>query len=151
MLMKLIIIAVGKEKDFEGRELVADYSARISQYAPIEWRYVEPSNARGEGIRICAIADKLGAGTYMVALDEKGKEYDSTAFADFIQSRMNESVRFLVIVIGGSYGLDASVRDRAQSTIALSKLTFPHQLVRLILAEQLYRACTIIKGEKYHH
>jgi 23S rRNA (pseudouridine1915-N3)-methyltransferase len=88
---------------------------------------------------------------YAVALDEKGKEYASVDFSGFIQSRLNSGVRSLIFIIGGSYGLTDRIRSHAQSTIALSALTFPHQLVRLILAEQIYRAFTLLKGEKYHH
>jgi 23S rRNA (pseudouridine1915-N3)-methyltransferase len=76
---------------------------------------------------------------------------DSVRLADFLQLRANESTRRLVFLIGGAYGIDAQVLRRANLVWSLSKLTFPHQLVRLILTEQLYRACTILRNEKYHH
>lgn len=148
--MKLLILIIGKERDFPAYELVAEYSARIAHYMPVEWRYIPASDTETEGKALEKVLDREDQ-AYVVALDEKGKELASQEFAGFIRSRMNESVKTLVCIIGGSYGLPAAVRERAQSTIALSKLTFPHQLVRLILAEQLYRACTIMKGEKYHH
>jgi 23S rRNA (pseudouridine1915-N3)-methyltransferase len=88
---------------------------------------------------------------YLVALDERGKELNSEQLAGFIQARANESVKTLVFVIGGAFGLDKAVLKNANFTWSLSQLTFPHQLVRLILAEQVYRACTIIRNEKYHH
>jgi 23S rRNA (pseudouridine1915-N3)-methyltransferase len=84
-------------------------------------------------------------------LDERGKQFSSKKLADFIQARANESARKLIFLIGGAYGLDEAVLKRANYTWSLSELTFPHQLVRLILAEQIYRACSIIKNEKYHH
>jgi 23S rRNA (pseudouridine1915-N3)-methyltransferase len=97
------------------------------------------------------ILDWLGKDDYLVALDEKGKQFNSEGLAKFIQARANESVRQLVFLIGGAYGLDESVIKRAGHVWSLSELVFPHQLVRLILAEQVYRACTILKNEKYHH
>lgn len=149
--MKIIILAVGKEKDFAGHELVADYTVRIGHYMPIEWVYISAGDMREEGERINKELDKCGSGTHIIMLDEKGKEFTTEKFAEFIQSRLNEGLRSVVFLIGGAHGFDGSVRKRAQTTIALSQLTFPHQLVRLILTEQIYRACTILKGEKYHH
>jgi 23S rRNA (pseudouridine1915-N3)-methyltransferase len=86
-----------------------------------------------------------------VLLDERGKELSSPKLAEFIQQRANESTRKLIFLIGGIYGVDEAIFKRANYTWSLSKLVFPHMLVRLMLAEQLYRACTIIKNEKYHH
>ncbi len=88
---------------------------------------------------------------FLVALDERGKQFDSIALSKFIQAKTNASVKRLVFVIGGAFGLDESILKRANYTWSLSQLTFPHQLVRLILSEQLYRAFTILKNEKYHH
>jgi 23S rRNA (pseudouridine1915-N3)-methyltransferase len=87
----------------------------------------------------------------VVLLDEKGKELDSPGLASLLEKRLNESTQRLVFIIGGAYGVSEPVRTRANASVALSKLTFPHILVRLILAEQVYRAFTILKGEKYHH
>lgn len=149
--MKILILAVGKEKDFAGYELVGEYTSRIGHYLPIEWVYVPASDIQEEGARILKVLDGQSGGSYVVMLDEKGKEQGSAQFSTFIQSRMNEGLRSLVFMIGGAHGFAESVRERAQTKLALSQLTFPHQLVRLILAEQIYRACTIMKGEKYHH
>jgi 23S rRNA (pseudouridine1915-N3)-methyltransferase len=148
--MKLLIIAIGKEKDFPAYELVAEYSGRISHYMPIEWRYIPASDQNDEEESLLKAVEKESQ-AYVVALDEIGKEFTSQKFSGFIQLRMNESTKTLIFIIGGSYGLTDAIRDKAQTTLALSKLTFPHQLVRLILAEQIYRACTIMKGEKYHY
>ncbi len=149
--MKIIILAIGKEKDFGGLDLVREYTDRISHYCTCEWKYVPTSSVSEDNARILEIIKKEKSGSYVIALDEKGREYDSPTFASQIQSRMNESVRTLFFVIGGSYGLSEEVRTHANMTMALSKLTFPHQLVRLILVEQIYRAFSIIRGEKYHH
>lgn len=87
----------------------------------------------------------------LVALDEKGKQWYSEDIADFIQQSANQSTRNIIFLIGGAFGLHESILKRANITWSLSNLVFPHQLVRLILAEQIYRACTIIRNEKYHH
>jgi 23S rRNA (pseudouridine1915-N3)-methyltransferase len=88
---------------------------------------------------------------YLVALDERGKQISSEGLAEFIMKRGNESVKNLVFLIGGAYGIDEAVMKRANYKWSLSQLVFPHQLVRLILAEQVYRACSINRNEKYHH
>jgi 23S rRNA (pseudouridine1915-N3)-methyltransferase len=88
---------------------------------------------------------------FLVALDEKGRPFSSESLAGFIEQRATERTKNLVFLIGGAFGLDESLIRRSNRTWSLSSLTFPHQLVRLILAEQLYRACTIIRNEKYHH
>lgn len=97
------------------------------------------------------VLDWLKEGDYLVALDEHGKEMTSGKLADFIQARANESIKTLVFLIGGAFGLDQMILQKANYKWSLSQLTFPHQMVRLILAEQVYRACTIIRNEKYHH
>ena len=97
------------------------------------------------------ILNSLEKEDFLVVLDEKGKMLSSVQLADFLQLRANESVRNIVFLIGGAYGIDEQVFKRAQLKWSLSDLTFPHQLVRLILAEQVYRACTILRNEKYHH
>ncbi len=155
--MKITILVIGKEKDFGGQDLVREYTERISHYCSCEWKYISSTGRDEDNKKVIEILEKEksggsgSSGLYVVALDEIGKEYNSKDFASRIQSCMNESVRTLIFVIGGAYGLSNEVRNQANVTIALSKLTFPHQLVRLILAEQLYRAFTIIRGEKYHH
>jgi 23S rRNA (pseudouridine1915-N3)-methyltransferase len=97
------------------------------------------------------ILEWLNKDDFLVALDERGKEMDSVKLSLFLQQRANESTKRLVFLIGGAYGIDTPVLQRANMTWSLSKLTFPHQLVRLILSEQLYRAATILRNEKYHH
>ncbi len=149
--MKITILAVGKEKDFAGHELVAEYSNRIGHYIPIEWIYIPALDIQEEGKRILKVLDSHTGGSHIVMLDEKGKEQTSVQFSSFIGQRMNEGLRSLTFLIGGAHGFDPSVHARVQTKLALSQLTFPHQLVRLIVAEQIYRACTIMKGEKYHH
>ncbi len=156
--MKLHFWAIGKNNEPYVKEGVEDFTKRISKYYPVEWNIIPvPKNAammsemdlkKKEGE---IILDWLQKDDYLVALDEYGKQLTSETLADFIQKRSNQSVRKIVFLIGGAFGLDKAVLERANYKWSLSQLTFPHQLVRLILAEQVYRACSIIKNEKYHH
>lgn len=94
---------------------------------------------------------QVSEGDYLVLLDENGKMYNSVQFAAQLQKIMNRGVKNICFMIGGAYGFDETVYERANEKTALSAMTFSHQLVRLIFSEQLYRALTILKGEKYHH
>lgn len=154
--MKLQFWTIGKNNEPYVREGVEDFTKRISKYYPVEWTIIPlPKNAgpemdlkKKEGQ---IILERLSKDDYLVALDEKGKQFSSESLAAFIMKRSNESVKNLVFLVGGAFGLDESVLNRANYKWSLSELTFPHQLVRLILAEQIYRACTILRNEKYHH
>ena len=156
--MKISIWSIGKNNEPYIKAGVEEFSHRISRYYKLKWNIIPvPKNAgmlsemdlkKKEGE---TILQWLSKDDYLVALDERGKQFDSGGLADFIQKRANESVKNLVFLIGGIYGLDEAVLKKANDKWSLSQLTFPHQLVRLILAEQLYRACTILKNEKYHH
>lgn len=156
--MKLQFWAIGKNHEPYVKSGVEDFTRRISNYFRVEWTIIPvPKNAgmmsemdlkKKEGELILQWLDK---DDYLVALDENGKQFSSEGLAAFIQSRANESTKKLVFVIGGAFGLDEAVLKRANYKWSLSALTFPHQLVRLILAEQVYRACSILKNEKYHH
>ena len=156
--MKVHLWAVGKADDSYIKEGVAAFTKRIARYFPIEWNIIPmPKNAgmlsemdikRKEGEMILSFLRK---DDYLVLLDEKGKQMSSEGLAKLLQSRANASVQHIVFLIGGAYGVSEHVQKRADHTWSLSQLVFPHQLVRLILAEQVYRACTINRNEKYHH
>ena len=156
--MKISFWSVGKANETYVKEGVDDFTRRISRYFKTEWTIIPtPKNAatmsevelkKKEGE---AILQLLGKDDYLVALDERGKQLSSEGLATFIQARANESKKQLVFLIGGAFGIDEAVWQRADYKWSLSQLVFPHQLVRLILAEQVYRACTILKNEKYHH
>ena len=156
--MKIQFWSIGKNNESYVKEGIQDFTHRISKYFPAEWNIIPvPKNAgmlsemdlkKKEGETILAWLKK---DDYMIVLDEHGKEMRSEELAEFIQARANESIKTLVFVIGGAFGLHEAVLKKANYKWSLSQLTFPHQLVRLILAEQLYRACTIIRNEKYHH
>lgn len=146
--MKIEIIAVGKKHDREIAESIEDYSKRINHYAPLDWRLIPASNIDDE---CSSILKSLDERDFPVLLDERGKEYDSIQFSELIQKRLNEGVHRVVFIIGGAYGVNELVKEKAKAIVSLSRLTFPHQLVRLVLAEQIYRSFSILKGEKYHH
>jgi len=146
--MKLIFIAVGKKHDPLVENGVAEFTARISRYTPVEWKIIPASNAEEEGEKFLqSISDT----DTLVALDEKGKGMTTLVLAEYFGKTLSLGTKRLVFVIGGAYGLDQSIKARANLVWSLSALTFPHQLVRLLLSEQVYRAFTVIKGEKYHH
>ena len=156
--MKIAFWSIGKQHDPSMKEAITAYTARIQKYAPISWEIIpvlkhagqlnEQEVKKREGRMIL---DKLDPDTILVALDEKGKQLSSVQLADFLVKRANMATKKLVFLIGGAFGIDQSVLDKADLVWSLSQLTFPHQLVRILLAEQVYRAYTIIKNEKYHH
>ncbi len=156
--MKIQIWTIGKNHEAYVKAGIEDFTSRLSRYFPVSWNIIPvPKNTgmlseadlrRAEGK---VVLEWLEKDDYLVVLDERGHSMGSEQLAAFIQSRANESVKQLVFLIGGAYGLDKPVLQKARYTWSLSALTFPHQLVRLILAEQLYRACTILRNEKYHH
>ena len=156
--MKISFWSIGKAHEAYVKSGIEDFTKRLSNYFPVQWNIIPvPKNAgmlseidlkKREGDMIL---DFLKADDYLISLDERGKEMTSEGLATFLQQRANESSKNLVFLIGGAFGLDERVLKTAKLKWSLSPLTFPHQLVRLILAEQVYRACTILRNEKYHH
>lgn len=156
--MKLQFWSVGKQHEDYIKAGVEDFTKRINKYFPADWLLIPtPKNAaslnesalkKQESI---TILQSLQQDDYLILLDERGKQFSSPELATFIQQRANESSKRLVFLIGGAYGVDKTIAKRANFTWSFSKLVFPHMLARLILAEQVYRACTIIRNEKYHH
>ncbi len=155
--MKAVLILIGKTQNKHFIAGIDDYVKRIKHYLPFEIKVIpELKNTKNlpedvqkekEGellLKLIQPSDTL------VLLDEKGVEFRSVEFASWLQNRQNTS-RKLVISIGGPYGFSKDVYRRADEKISLSRMTFSHQMVRLIFVEQFYRACTIIKGEPYHH
>jgi 23S rRNA (pseudouridine1915-N3)-methyltransferase len=156
--MKLLLWSIGKELEPYVKPGVEDFTRRLTRYYPTEWTLIpapkgaatlSPADLKKKEGEI--ILKQLDKDDFLVALDERGQQLTSEKLAAFLQTRANGSQRNLVFLIGGAFGLDTAVLDRADFKWSLSQLTLPHQLVRLILAEQLYRACTILRNEKYHH
>ena len=155
--MKAELILVGKTTDKHFQAGISDYTERIGHYLPFSITIIpelkntksltEEQQKTREGELILR---QIQSGDHVVLLDEHGKEMRSMEFATWIEKRQ-QTVRRLVFVIGGPYGFSEEMYSRSNEKLSLSKMTFSHQMVRLIFTEQLYRACTIIKGEPYHH
>lgn len=146
--MKILIISPGKGHDSTVAEGVNEYEKRLSKTLPIEWAMPKPNDKDAEGE---AILKLLKDGDYVVLLDERGRDIDTPGFASLLDRQLQGGTKRFVCVIGGAFGVSAGVAKRADLTIRLSSLVFPHMLARLILAEQLYRAHSILQGGKYHH
>ena len=153
--MKLSIFSVGKNHDSYIKEGVEQFTKRISHYYPIDWQLISPSKLT-DAIQIkkaeaISILKALTTTDVLILLDEKGKMLSSPGLANLLQQKANQSAQRIVFLIGGAYGVDDEIKKRANFTWSISDLVFPHMLVRLILAEQVYRACSILANEKYHH
>lgn len=156
--MKVTLISVGALREPPLRELATKFSARLPHYMPFEILEVADSpkflsaaidtrKAReGE-----AILEKISPGDFVVLFDERGREMTSREFATFIDRKMATLSRNLVFVIGGPYGFSDAVYQRADMQLCLSKMTFTHEMARVVAIEQIYRAATILRGEPYHH
>lgn len=156
--MKIQLWSIGKEHEPYIKMGTDDFTRRIARYYPVEWKLIAPpKNAASLSVPDLKkkegeiILSALTKEDWLVTLDERGKEMTSGGLAGLLQARANDGNKQLIFLIGGIYGLDEAVLKRADHRWSLSLLTFPHQLVRLILVEQLYRACSILRNEKYHH
>ena len=155
--MKTLLILVGKTTDRHFQAGIADYTERISHYMPFELVTIpelkntkslsEDQQKTAEGEQILKLIQPSDT---VVLLDEHGRELRSIEFARWLEQKRN-TARRLIFVIGGPYGFSPAVYARANEQLSLSKMTFSHQMIRLVFTEQVYRACTIIKGEPYHH
>lgn len=156
--MKIELAVIGKTSIGYLKQGIAEYIKRLKHYVPFEIKYIddikntknisEDQQKRTEGAKILSLLDKSD---FVVLLDEHGKEYTSMQYSSYIQKRMLSGTKKVVFVIGGPYGFSQEVYDRANDKISFSKMTFNHEMIRLIFTEQLYRAYTIINHEPYHH
>ena len=156
--MKITLLLVGKTVNKDFVKLIDEYAGRVKHYIGFEIVTIpelkntkslsaeQQKQAEGE-----LILKQLQGGDHVVLLDEHGKEFRSIEFADWMTRKMNTVSKRLVFIVGGPYGFSPSVYNAANEKISLSKMTFSHQMIRLIFVEQVYRAMTIIKGEPYHH
>ncbi len=146
--MRIKIVAVGKAKDRALRSLLSDYYGRIGRYAKLEEVEIKDAPPDEVSERIArAIPDR----SRVVALEVDGAGYSSRDLAAFLGRAENESVQTVVFLIGGAYGLPIELSKAADVRLSLSAMTFPHRLARLVLAEQIYRAFSILRGEPYDH
>ncbi len=156
--MKTALAVIGKTSIGYLKQGIDEYIKRLKHYVPFEIKYIddikntknisEDQQKRTEGTKILSLLDKSD---FVVLLDEHGKEYTSMQYSSYIQKRMLSGAKKVVFVIGGPYGFSQEVYDRANDKISFSKMTFNHEMIRLIFTEQLYRAYTIINHEPYHH
>lgn len=156
--MKITLLQIDKTQDAWLNEGIAQYLKRLGNYVSFEIVTINmPKNTRqrteseqkGEEAKL--IFAKLQPSDVLVLLDENGKHYTSREFSGFISRHQNASVKHLIFLIGGPFGFDEKIYKRADFKISLSAMTFSHQMVRVFFVEQLYRAFTILRGEKYHH
>lgn len=156
--MKITLLTIGKTEDSYIKEGIEKYLKRLKHY--ISFKIVELPELKNtksltidqQKAREAELINKNILNTdQLILLDEKGKELSSVQFSGFLNKKMLGSVQHLVFIVGGPYGFDPSIQNRADDKISLSKMTFSHQMVRLFFVEQLYRSFTILKGEPYHH
>lgn len=156
--MKVKLLVIGKTDEDYLIEGIEKYLKRLNHYIDFELTVIpdvkqggklNPEKLKEEEGKL--ILSKLESNDILVLLDENGKLLSSVEFADFFQKKMNVATSKLVFVVGGPFGFSPEVYKRAKEKISLSKMTFSHQMIRLLFVEQIYRAFTIIKGEKYHH
>lgn len=156
--MKITLLTVGKTEDAYIKEGIDKYVKRLKHYTKLEIvELPELKNTKAltqeqqKSKEAELILKKITTLDHVVLLDEKGMEFTSTQFAGYIDKRQVTSASHMIFIVGGPYGFDALVHQRANDKLSLSRMTFSHQMVRLFFIEQLYRAFTIIKGEPYHH
>ena len=156
--MKITLLLVGKTDKSYIKEAIEVYAKRLVHYIPFEMQII-PDVKNAKKLSTDQLKQKEGelilasvpTGSELVLLDEGGKEFSSKGFATFLEKRMIAGTRQLCFVVGGAYGFSEEVYQKANLKFSLSKMTFSHQMVRMIFVEQLYRAFTIIKDEPYHH
>jgi 23S rRNA (pseudouridine1915-N3)-methyltransferase len=156
--MKTTLLVVGKNKTAYIREALEEYEKRISKYIPFRIQEIQAIKHSGKdtenGIKekeAHRILRTLPQSAIVVLLDEQGEQTTSQGFAQWLQKEMASGIRHLVFIIGGAYGFASEVYEKADKMISLSKMTFSHQIIRVIFAEQLYRALTMLNGDPYHH
>lgn len=156
--MKTTLIVIGKTDAGYLAEAIDEYKSRLAHYLPFEMEVIPDvknvknlSEAQQKEKEGELIQKSVQAGDYLVLLDDKGKEYTSMQFAAYMEKKMQTVPKRLVFVVGGPYGFSEAVYGAASEKISLSKMTFSHQMIRLIFIEQIYRAMTILNHEPYHH
>jgi 23S rRNA (pseudouridine1915-N3)-methyltransferase len=156
--MTIELWSLGKENNKWMDEAITEYTKRINRYQAFKMVNIDNTkiNKNTPMEQLLAreadlITQKLTDRDLLIALDDKGKAFTSVQFAEKLNQTMNLSPQRIIFLIGGSYGIAQSLKEKSQFLLSLSSFTFPHQLVRLLFSEQLYRAFTILKNEKYHH
>jgi 23S rRNA (pseudouridine1915-N3)-methyltransferase len=158
VFVKILLLTIGSTDKKYMKEGIDDYVKRLSFYLPFEMKVIpDIKNRSSYSIELQKekegqlILNQISSGDFLVLLDERGNEYSSLEFSKWIEKKMIAGTRQLVFVIGGPYGFSNTVYQRSDIKISISKMTFSHQMARMIFVEQIYRAMTIIKNEPYHH
>ena len=156
--MNVILLCIGKTDEKPLEELIQKFEKRLPPYwnfQRIEVPDIKNRKNLSESQQKVKEAElllaKIQNTDYLILLDEKGRQLDSSGFATEIQNLMNQSIRQIIFIIGGPYGFSDEIYRRANQKLSLSKMTFTHQMIRLFIVEQLYRAFTILQGKPYHH
>jgi 23S rRNA (pseudouridine1915-N3)-methyltransferase len=155
--LKIKVLTIGKTKASYLQEGEEEYKKRLSFYTTLEWIILPDVSSKGMSHELIKEKEAplflkhIKAEDKVWLLDERGKTFTSMEFSQQIQKNMNAGTKTLILIIGGAFGFHSSLYDRADAKVSLSALTFSHEMVRLFLLEQLYRAHTILKGESYHH
>jgi 23S rRNA (pseudouridine1915-N3)-methyltransferase len=155
--LKIVILTLGKTSTSYLREGIAVYQDRLKHYAKVEYKELPDVPAKGISSDILKeregelLMKHMKSDDFVLLLDENGEHFSSRGFAEMLQRRMNSGVKQLVLIIGGAFGFSNAIYARANGKISFSKMTYSHEMIRLLLVEQLYRAHTILKGESYHH
>lgn len=156
--MKICLLVIGKTDATYIRQGIEEYEKRLKRYVPFEMKVLpDVKNVKSGGEHLQKekegelILEQLQPADVVVLLDEKGRQYTSVEFSAYLSQKMLGGIKRLVFVVGGPYGFSEAVYCRGNEKVSLSKMTFSHQMVRMIFAEQIYRAMTILKGEPYHH
>jgi 23S rRNA (pseudouridine1915-N3)-methyltransferase len=156
--MKILLLVIGKTDEKYLVDGMDKYRKRLKHYIGFDYEEIPDIKnrkslpaAQQKKQEADLILAKIKPGDKLVLLDDKGKDYSSMAFSKHLQQLMNSGIKRLVFVVGGPYGFDASVYAKSQGKLSLSKMTFSHQMIRLFMVEQVYRAMTILKNEPYHH
>ena len=156
--MKIKLLAIGKTDDANLNAMISTYQNRLKHYIKFELELIPDiknvknlSQSQQKEKEGALILSKLAPTDQLVVLDEKGRDFRSVEFSNFLQKKMNSGIKQLVFVIGGPYGFSEAVYKKAQGKVSFSKMTFSHQMIRLFVVEQVYRAFTILKNEPYHH
>ena len=156
--MKIDIISVGKKNEKEIEILISDFEKRIKKYTDLRWYILKSFDDKDKNVQkkkesdsILKYLEKENSNSYVILLDEKGKNISSLNLSEIFEKKMNLGVEKIIFIIGGAFGVEESFFSKVDFIWSLSNLVFPHQIVRLILIEQIYRGFSILKGEKYHH
>jgi len=156
--MNITLLMIGNTSDTFVQDGYSEFMRRLKHYIKVKEIVIpdlkDRKHLNAEQVKekeALLILDKLNSANYSVLLDERGKEFSSTEFAGFLQKTMNAGNKELFFIVGGAYGVAESIKRKVDLTVSLSRMTFTHQFIRLLFAEQLYRAMTILKNEPYHN